>query len=221
MARMQLLIFVAGTVGVFLAGRSLEGAPMQRLVRYVGSLSLLAWFNAFGHWVVRVFEQERVTVALYRLAAVPTPKLVAAKLTSIAVPSGVLVAMATTVGSLAARLAPADALGVLFWSELALAAGVMGGFGVAAATADQEPEEPEAAAAPRSELSGSATVQTNAWFALARVGGLVVSTALPLWAGAGRPWLTVPPAAAWALALGLPLALLVGGVGWMLRTWRT
>jgi hypothetical protein len=219
--RIQLMIFAAGTVGVIAAGRSMAGQPMERLVQYVGSLSLLAWFLAFGHWVVRVFEQEKVTIALYLMAAVPTPKLVTAKLISITAPSAILVAMAATAGSLAARLGPGDVLQVLLWSLLALAAGVAGGFGVAAATADQEPEEPVAAGAPRNEMAPANPAQSNAWWALARTGGLVLCTALPLWAGAGRPGLPfVPAAAAWGVALGLPTLLLTGGVWYMLKTWR-
>lgn len=220
-ARVQLAMFGAGVVGVFLSGREMKGQPMQLLVLYVGLISLLSWFMAFGHLVVRVFEQERVTVALYRLAAVPAPKLVAAKLASVAVPSGVLVAIAATVGSLAARLSPAGALGVLFWSELALLAGVAGGFGVAAATADQELEEPDAGAAPRNELAAPTNLQSNAWFALARTLAVLVCTALPIWAGAGSPGMSGAPAVALGLALGLPAVLLAGGVWWMLRMWRT
>jgi len=221
MARTQLLIFIAGTVGVFFAGRAAAGAPMAGLVGSIGALSLLAWFNAFGHWVSKVFRQERVTIALYRLAAVPTPRLIVAKLVSVAVPSGFLVAVAVAVGSLAAHLPLADAAGLLLWTEMALLGGVMGGFGVAAAFANQEPEDPEAPGAPPVEQGGSALVQSNAWSALARTVGLAVSCALPLWAAAGTPWLAAPAPVAWALALGLPLALLVSGVGVMLRTWRT
>jgi len=216
MVRTQLLIFVAGVVGVFVAGRGVADAPMERLVGSVGALSVLAWFNAFGHFVSRVFQSERVTVALYRLAAVPTPRLVVAKLIAVAVPSGLLVAVATAVGSLAARLPPAGALELLLWTELALLGGVAGGFGVAAAFANQEPEEPEAPGAPRVEQGGSALAQAGMWSPLARTLGLTLSTALPLWAAAGRPWLPVPAPLAWTLALGLPAALLVGGVGVML-----
>lgn len=220
MARTQLLIFIAGVVGVWFAGRGAADQPMAGLVGSIGGLSLLAWFNAFGHWVAKVFQQERVTIALYRLAAVPTAKLVAAKFTSLLVPSLLLVAIAVAVGSLAAALPSSTALVLLLWTELGLLAGLMGGFGAAAATADQEPEEPEAAGAPRVEQGGSAAVQSSAWFSLARTLGLTVSTALPLWAAAGRPWVPLPAPVAWAVALGLPLALFLGGVGWMLRTWR-
>ena len=220
MARTQVLIFLAGAVGVWFAGRSAADRPMPALVWSVGGLSLVAWFNAFGHWVAKVFQQERVTVALYRLAAVPTARLVAAKFLSLLVPSVLLVAAAVAAGSLAAGVPASAALVLLLWTELGLLGGLMGGFGVAAATADQEPEEPEAAGAPRVEQGGSAAVQSNAWYSLARTLGLMVSTFLPLWAAAGRPWLDVPAPLAWAAALGLPLTLLVGGVGWMLRTWR-
>jgi len=220
MARTQVLIFLAGAVGVWFAGRSAADRPMPALVWSVGGLSLVAWFNAFGHWVAKVFQQERVTVALYRLAAVPTARLVAAKFLSLLVPSVLLVAAAVAAGSLAAGVPASAALVLLLWTELGLLGGLMGGFGVAAATADQEPEEPEAAGAHRVEQGGSAAVQSNAWYSLARTLGLMVSTFLPLWAAAGRPWLDVPAPLAWAAALGLPLTLLVGGVGWMLRTWR-
>lgn len=222
-ARIQLMIWMAGTVGVFFAGQAMAGQPVERLVQYVGSLSLLAWFLSFGHWVVRVFEQERVTIALYRLAAVPTARLITAKLTSITLPSAMLVGLSALVGSLAARLSPADALQVLLTALLALAGGIFGGFGVAAATADQEPEEPDAGGAPRSEMAPPTTAQSNAWWSLARTLGVLLCTALPLWAGAGRPGLpaTFSPALAWSAALLLPALLLSGGVWWMLRTWRT
>ncbi len=221
-ARIQMMIWVAGTVGVFFAGRAMEGQSMERLVQYVGSLSLLSWFMAYGHWVVRVFEQERVTIALYRLAAVPTPKLIAAKFTSIAVPSALLVGLSVTVGSLAARLSPGDALQVLGYAMTALAAGIFGGFGVAAATADQEPEEPDAGAAPRSEMAPPTAAQSNAWWSLARTIALVVTAALPLWAGSGQPGLAglIPATTGWLVVLLLPLLLLLAGVRWMLRTWR-
>jgi len=221
-ARIQLMIWAAGTVGVFLAGRAMEGAPMERLVQYVGSLSLLAWFMAFGHWVVRVFEQERVTIALYQIAAVPTPKLVAAKFTSIAVPSAILVGLSATIGSLAARLSPLEALQVMGYALLALTGGIFGGFGVAAATADQEPEEPEAGAAPRSEMAAPAAAQSNAWWSLARTAAVLVGTALPLWAGAGRSGLAgfLPGGLVWSVVLLVPVLVLVGGIWIMLRTWR-
>lgn len=221
-ARIQLMIFAAGTVGVIAAGRSMEGQSMERLVQFVGSLSLGAWFLAFGHWVVRVFEQERVTVALYRLAAVPTSRLIAAKLTSVTVPSALLVGLATLAGSLAARLGPGEALQVLLFSLLALAGSIFSGFGIAAATADQEPEEPDAGATPRSEMAPPTTAQSNAWWSLARTLGVLVGAALPLWAGAGRPGLAdlVSPTLAWSVALLLPATLLAGGVWWMLRTWE-
>lgn len=221
-ARIQLMIFAAGVVGVFFAGRAMQGQSMERLVQFVGSLSLLAWFLAFGHWVVRSFEQERVTVALYRLAAVPTPKLIAAKFTAVMLPSALLVAIATTVGSLAARLTVAEALGLLLWTLGALTAGTFGGFGVAAATADQEPEEPEAAGAPRSEMAPPPGT-SNAWWSLARTAALVGCTALPLWTGANLT--EFPEFLPLGLVLGvdilLPTALLVGGVWLMLRNWRT
>ncbi|MFZ5817425.1 MAG: hypothetical protein ACOY93_19340 [Bacillota bacterium] len=219
-ARIQLMIWLAGTVGVVAAGRAMEGQPMERLVQYIGALSLLAWFMAFGHWVVRVFEQERVTIALYRMAAVPTRKLITAKLAAIAVPSAVLVGLSVTAGSLAARLSPADTLGVLLWSLLALAGGILGGFGVAAATADQEPDEPDAGPTPRNEMAPPTTAQSNAWWSLARTLAVVGCTALPLWAGAGRPGAPVPASLALAAALLLPALLATGGVLWMLRTWR-
>ncbi|MFO7273588.1 MAG: hypothetical protein DIU55_001820 [Bacillota bacterium] len=220
MAHTQLLIYLAGVVCVWFLGRSAAGRPLPGLIGAIGGLSLLAWFNAFGHWVTVVFQQERVTIALYRLAAVPTARLVAAKLIALLVPSILLVAAAVAVGSLAAGLTLPRALLLLLWTELGLVCGVLGGFGVAAATADQEPEEPEAPGAPRAEQAGSAMVQSSAWSALARTFGLILSTALPLWAAAGRPWVDLPPAVAWPIALGLPLALFLGGVGFMLRTWR-
>ncbi|HYG58763.1 MAG TPA: hypothetical protein VD902_11955, partial [Symbiobacteriaceae bacterium] len=71
-ARIQLLIWAAGTVGVYFAGQSMMHEGVARLVQFVGGLSLLGWFMSYGHWVVRVFEKERRTMLLYRLATVPS-----------------------------------------------------------------------------------------------------------------------------------------------------
>ncbi len=223
-ARVQAMIWVAGTVGVYVAGRSMEGQPMERLIQYVGALSLLAWFMAFGHWVVRVFEKERRTMVLYRLAAVPAPRLLLAKFTSVFLPSALLVSASTTIGSLAARLTPTEALTVLWWSLSGLAAGVIGGFGAAAATADQgEIEEQSEALPARGDDSAAQTAGGNsAWWSLARTGALVVSTALPMWMGAGQPGLpfTIPPVVLGTVCALLPSGLLLLGYRLMVSAWH-
>jgi hypothetical protein len=219
-ARVQLMIWLAGTVGVYFSGRAVAGAPSSRVVLFVGGLSLLTWFMAFGHWVVRVFEKERKTILLYRLAAVPTLRLLQAKFTSIFVPSAALVGLSTLVGGVAARLPAGQLVAVTGWSLLALAAGVLGGFGMAAATADEDPEEQSIDAAP----AGGETPATGntAWWALARTASLVVSAGLPIWTAAGQPGLPwhIPGALLWCVNLLLPLVLLGAGARLMIRSWE-
>lgn len=222
-ARVQAMIWLAGTVGVFYAGRAMAGAGTQRVVLYVGALSLAAWFMAFGHWVVRVFEQERVTIALYRLTAVPTWKLMLAKFISVAVPSGLLVGISATVGALAARLTAGEAIAVMGWTMGALAAGVLGGFGMAAATAEEEPEEPDVTGLPKRAGADGPQTFNNAWWALARTAALAISMALPLWTGAGQPGLgrfKLPLAPLWTADLALPCCLLIIGAWLMLKNWE-
>lgn len=221
-ARIQLMIWLAGTVGVYVAGRSLTIAPIETVVQYVGSLSLLAWFLAFGHWVVRVFEQERMTVTLYRLAAIPTWKLLLAKFISVAGPSLVLVVSSAAVGCLGADCQQEEWLYVLGWTVASLIAGVIGGFGMAAATAGEEPEDPEVTAGPRREM-GPPQGQGNAWWSVARTVALLLTAALPIWTGAGQPGLEanlIPGPVLWSASLLLPMGLLVGGSWLMIRIWE-
>ena len=222
-AQIQLAIWGAGTVGVWFAGRAIQGAPMERVIQYVGALALLTWFMSYGHWVVRVFEKERKTNILYRLAGVSTPKLLAAKFTSIFVPSGFLVGATTLVGAAAAELGFAQVLTVWSWSIGALAAGVIGGFGMAAATAGESEDEQDAGGSPgRGEGGGQQPAGTDAWWSLARTVALAVTAGLPIWFGAGQPGLPfrVPEAGLWAVSVLLPVGLMVVGYRLMVRAWE-
>lgn len=218
-ARMQLMIWVAGTAGAFFAGRAMVGEATERVLQFVGSLSLLAWFLAFGHLVVRVFERERKTILLYQLAAVPAAKLLLAKFVSVFIPSALLTGTSALVGSLAAHLAAGQVATVVAWSVGALAAGTLGGFGVAAATAGEEPEEQEVEAAPRRD-GENIQATGNAWWSVARTVALVGCAALPLWTAANLKG-PVPPFLLMGVDLLVPAILLVRGVWVMLRSWRT
>lgn len=221
--RVQLMIWFAGTVGVFFAGQSLAGQSTERVVLYVGALSLGTWFLSFGHWVIRVFEQERVTIALYRLTAVPTWKLLLAKFISIAVPSGLLVMTSALVGSVSARLGLGEAFAVMGWTAGALAAGVLGGFGMAAATANEEPEEPDVSGVPRREMDSTQS-GSNAWWTVARTISLVLTMVLPIWTAAGQPGLTavkIPALPLLSVDLLLPVVLLTFGSWLMIHNWET
>ncbi len=221
--RIQLMIWVAGTVGVFVAGRSMVGAPTDSLVQYLGSLTLLTWFVAFGHWVIRTFESERVTVTLYRLAAIPTWKLLFAKLISVFVPSTILVLAGALVGCVAASCSAPALASVLGWSVAGLVGGVLGGFGMAAATAGEEPDDPETAATPRREMGSSPATGSSAWWSVARTVALVATTGLPLWAGAGQPGLTafkLPELPLLATSALLPGLLIVSGSWLMIKAWE-
>lgn len=216
--QIQALVWVFGTVGVYVAGQAMAGQPLTRVVQYVGALSLLAWGLAFSHWVVRVFEGERAAIILYRLTAVPAGRLLWAKFLSIFIPSGGAVTLSALVGSAGAGLPLQDAMIVIGWSLAALAAGTVGGFGAAAATAGQEPPEPEVMAASR---TGPSQSNTNAWFTLARMGGMLVPIFLVVWTGAGQPWLPfkLPQGALLGVDVALPAALLAGGYWFMNRIW--
>jgi hypothetical protein len=220
-ARIQLMVWAAGTVGVFAAGRSMTGQPIVRVVQFVGALALLSWFVAYGHWPVRVFEKERKTVLLYRLAAIPTPRLLLAKFISIFVPSALLVGAGSLVGSLAAELSGGGTLTVMGWSLGALVAAVCGGFGMAAATANEEPEEQDAGPSAGKDAESPQTTG-NAWWAVARTLAVLVSAALPIWIGAGQPGLPwkLPAPLLLAVAVLLPAVLLVVGVRLMVRSWE-
>jgi hypothetical protein len=220
-ARVQAMIWVSGTVGVYFAGQAMRGQPLSRVIQFVGALSLLAWFMSYGHWVVRVFEKERKTMLLYRLTAVPAYRLLLAKFTSVFAPSAVLVALTALVGAWAARLGPGGAFTVLGWSLGALAAGTLGGFGMAAATAG-ESDEQELDQAPGRE-GASPQPTGNAWWTVARTVALLLTAALPVWTGAGQPGLPfrLPQAPLLALDVLLPLGLLAGGYWLMGRVWDT
>jgi hypothetical protein len=219
-ARIQGLIWAAGTVGVYFAGQAMRGQTMGRTVQFLAGLSLLTWFMSYGHWVVRVFEKERKTMLLYRLTAVPAYRLILAKFTSVFVPSAVLVALSASVGAWAARVSFGQGLGVLAWSLGALAAGTLGGFGMAAATAG-ESDDQEMDQAPRRE--GEPPQATgNAWWAVARTVALLLTAALPVWTGAGQPGLPfrIPAVPLLAVDTVLPVALLVAGYWMMVRVWE-
>jgi hypothetical protein len=218
--RIQLMTFAAGAVGVWFAGRAMAGAPLTKVVLLVAGLALFAWFMGFGEWVVRVFDAERQTIFLYRITAVPVRQLIGAKLLSLFGPSVLLVALSTFVGALAARLSAGRALIVGAWAAAGMLSGIMGGFGAAAATAAEAPEEEEAGG--QATPDGTPVATTNAWYSLFRIGALVVCMALPIWIGGGLPGLPfrVPVARAAIVATALPLLLLIGGVRIMVRRWE-
>lgn len=218
--RIQGLVWVCGTVGVYVAGQAMAGQPLPRVVQYVGALSLLAWGLSFSHWVVRVFEAERAAIILYRIAATPAGTLLWAKFLSVFLPSAALVAVSVLVGSAGAGLGPGDTLAVLGWSLAALAAGTLGGFGMAAATAGEEPPEP-AVMAGADRLGPPPGGNANAWYLLARMGGLLVPIFLVVWTGAGQPWLPfrIPAGALLGVDALLPLAVLAGGYWLMRKGW--
>jgi hypothetical protein len=215
-ARVQLMIWIAGTVGTYYAGLAVKSEPLPQVLTYVGGLGLFSWFMAYGHWVVRVFEKERRTMLLYRLAAVPAPRLLLAKFVSIFVPSALLLSGSVVAGSVAAGLSAPAALRVWLLSLLALASGTLGGFGVAAATFG-ESDDQELEAAPRQD-DVPQQAAGNAWWAVARTVGLLFTAALPLWAAAGHPPLSFLPAwLPWLMSALLPLGLLTGGYWLMTR----
>lgn len=218
--RVQALIWLFGTVGVYTAGRAMAGEPVARILPNLGSLSLLAWGLAYSHWVVRVFEAERAAIWLYRLAAVPAGTLILAKFMSVFLPSGLLVGLSVVVGGLAAGLDLPTLTQVLGWTLGALAAGCIGGFGAAAATAGEEAAEPPATAAAE-RMAPPQSGNLNGWYVLARMAGLLGPIALVLWTGAGMPGLPVPLAPATGLGVSalLPVVLLVGGYWLMARHW--
>ncbi|MDF2630658.1 MAG: hypothetical protein K0R39_4489 [Symbiobacteriaceae bacterium] len=218
MTRVQLLNWAAGTVGVVFAGRAIAGRPAERLVQYVGVLALFAWFMSYGHWVVRVFEKERRTMLLYRLAGVPARRLLLAKFCSIFAPSAVLVGVSVAVGALAAGASAGEVLRVLAWTLGALAAGTVGGFGAAAATASEGEEQELGAAAPKREGDTAQAAGNNAWWALLRTFTLLLTAGLPIWLGAGQPGLPfhLPGAPLLAVAAALP-ALILGAGYWIME----
>jgi hypothetical protein len=221
MTRIQLAIWVAGTVGVYVAGRAVYGDSMSRVIQFVGFQSLFTWFMAYGHWVVRVFEKERRTLLLYRLAAVPTRRLLLAKVISVFTPSLLLVFVSSLIGGLAAGLTPTELLKVVLYTFIALATGTLGGFGAAAATASEAPEEQEVDAGPR--RTGDASQPTgNAWYSIVRTIALVVTAGLPIWIAAGQPGLPwkLPFLPLWLIAILLPLAVLGFGVRLMIWHWE-
>ena len=149
---------------------------------------------------------------LYRLAAIPAGRLLAAKFISIFAPSALLVGVTVAVGALAAETGLAGALTVLGWTLGALAAGTIGGFGAAAATAG-ESDDQELDAAPRREGDTAQTTGNNAWWALARTFSLLITAGLPIWLGSGQPGLPfhLPELPLVVAAGALPMGLLAGG----------
>jgi hypothetical protein len=220
--RIQLMVWVAGTIGVIFAGRAMAGQPVTRVVQFVGALSFFTWFMAFGHWVVRVFEKERRTLILYRLAAISTQRFLLAKFLAIFLPSVVLVSLGTMAGSLAAGLGLNSMLQVMFWSILALVAGTFGGFGLAAATSNEEPEEQEVGSAPKRDADAASQTVGSPWWSIARTLGLIITAALPIWNGAGQPGLPwkVPLVPILLVNILLPTLVLVAGVTLMVRYWE-
>lgn len=220
MVRIQALVWVAGTVGTFFAGRSMIDQPLSRVIPLVAFNALLAWFLSYGHWVVRAFEKERRTIHLYRLAAISGSRLVAAKFLSVFLPSALLVSISTLVGGAAAELDLTGALTLLAWALGALAAGVFGGFGMTAATADQNPEETELDTTPRRE-GAPEPGGGGQWWALARTIALMLCAGLPIWAAAGQPWLpwTLPWLPLLVLLAIMPTMLLAAGFWIMSRSW--
>jgi len=107
--------------------------------------------------------------------------------------------------------------------DLRIAAGILGGFGMAAATANEEPEEPDVTGAPRRDMD-SAQSGSNAWWAVARTVALVLTMVLPIWTAAGQPGLTgvkLPTGPLLSVDLLLPISLLTFGSWLMIRNWET
>lgn len=218
--RVQAVLWLCATAGVYAAGNAVAGEPLPRVVQYVGALSLLAWGLAFSHWVVRVFEAERAAIVLYRLAQTPAATLLWAKFLSIALPSGFMVAISALVGCYAAGLGARDSATVVLWALGGLFAGVIGGFGAAAATANQEPPEPEVMAI-ASRMGSPAGSSIDAWYVLFRLAGLLVPIALVIWVGAGQPWVSsrLPEGPLLIVSALLPSVLLGGGYVLMAKAW--
>lgn len=157
---------------------------------------------------------------LYRLASIPAGRLLLAKFTSIFLPSALLVGVTVAVGALAAGADAGAALAMLGWTLGALAAGTLGGFGAAAATAG-EGDDQELDAAPRREGDTAQTTGNNAWWAMARTFSLLITAGLPIWLGAGQPGLPfhLPAAPMVAAAALLPAAILGTGYWIMEKGW--
>jgi hypothetical protein len=217
--RIQLVTFAAGAVGTWFAGRAMAGRPMADIVLYVGGLALFAWFMGFGEWVVRVFDQERQTILLYRVTATPVRHLIAAKLLSLFGPSVILVTLSTLAGAFAAHLHAAEALGVGAWAAASMLAAILGGFGAAAATASEAPDEEDGG---QSSPDGTPVGNTNAWYSIFRILALIVCMALPIAIGAGLPGVPVhvPSLVQAIVGAGLPVLLLLFGVRVMVRRWE-
>lgn len=220
LTRVQLALFAAGVACVVAAGWSAAGEPASHAVPVIAALSVQTWFVSLGHLPVRTFEAERAALDLYRLAAVPAPHLIAAKLLSIGAPSALLVSLAAAAGGLAAGLDLPDLARAVLLAVLAAAGGIAGGVGMAAATARHEPDEPSPGRAAEAALS--VLQQSGSWAAVVRTLTAIAGAGMPLWAGAGRPGLSdvVPAPLAWAAALGLPLISLAAGISRLTRTWR-
>lgn len=218
--RMQLLTFAAGAVGTWFAGRAMAGRPMREIILYVGGLALFAWFMGFGEWVVRVFDNERKTIFLYRITGTPVRHLMAAKLLSLFGPSLLLLGLSTLVGALAAELSLAQAIGVGAWAVAGVLTAILGGFGAAAATASEAPDEEEAGG--QSSPDGTPVGRSNAWYSIARILALILCMALPILIGAGLPGvpIVVPLGLQALVGVGVPVGILLFGVRLMLRRWE-
>lgn len=217
--RIQLVTFAAGAVGTWYAGRSMAGRPMADIVLYVAGLALFAWFMGFGEWVVRVFDNERKTIFLYRVTGTPVRHLITAKLISLFGPSVILVLISTLVGAFAAHLGVGRALGVGLWAAAGMLAAILGGFGAAAATANEAPEEETGG---QTSPDGTPMGNSNAWYSIFRILSLILCMALPILIGAGLPGVPfqVPLALQAVIGIGLPLVLLFFGVRVMVRRWE-
>ncbi|HLO03392.1 MAG TPA: hypothetical protein VK191_09795 [Symbiobacteriaceae bacterium] len=217
--RIQLVTFAAGAVGTWFAGRSMAGRPATDIVLYVGGLALFAWFMGFGEWVVRVFDNERKTIFLYRVTGTPVRHLIIAKLISLFGPSVILVTLSTLAGALAAHLGVGPALGVGAWAAAGMLAAILGGFGAAAATASEAPEEETGG---QTTPDGTPMGNTNAWYSIFRIVALILCMALPIAIGAGLPGVpfAVPGFVQALVGIGLPMLLLLFGVRLMVRRWE-
>ena len=220
--RFRLMIWLAAGAGVWFSGAAARGQGAESAVAFVGSLAVLAWGLSSSPQVASAFTSERVTSLLYRLAGVRPLPLFAAKFAGLWLPSLLGVALPTLVGGLRAGLSTVDLLTLLGWSCGAMTAGTLGGLGLAAATAGEEPDEPESQGVGGVFGPGQDSQSGTVW-AIARTLGLLLPTVLCLWAGAGQ--LGSPlPVPTWSLVVLLVLLTalcLTAGLALMAWGWRT